>query len=580
METSESVVEGFLAWAARTPDEQALVADGDILTYRALEHRSGRTARALADLGLGPESVIGVCLHRTVDLAVAVLGVLRAGAACLPLDPDDPPERLAAMLTDSDTAVLITDLAGDWPVPVLDTTADETLAAPVAIRRDMLLYVMHTSGSTGRPKAIAMPHGPQLDLLAWCASRYAEGARALHYYPFTTDVAMLDLLITWSSGGCLVLATEHERVDVDALTRLIADQRVSRVLLPVLTLHELARHAMAHPERVRTLREIITTGDRLTLTEPVRRMCESLPAVVLDDHYGATEVNVVTAPRLRPPAAAWPDRPHLGGPVSQARIHVLDTALDPVPVNVVGEIHVGGGALARGYLGRPDLTALSFVPDPFSDVPGSRLYRTGDLARWRPGGALELVGRADFQLSVRGHRVEPGEVEAALRTYPEVGGAVVVRSGEGAQAVLAAYVVPAGAARPDPAALRADLKARLPAHLVPAVVTVLPEFPTTTSGKVDRARLPEPDERVDLRQPLADDVERLVAAVWRDVLDVGEIGAHDNFFQLGGHSLLVTQVAFRVGAALDVDVPPDWLFDLPTVRQFADRLRIAGREEE
>ncbi|WP_447008013.1 non-ribosomal peptide synthetase [Saccharothrix isguenensis] len=570
-------MDGVVAWARRIPDEQALVADGRALTYRELERGTGIVARALAERGLGPEAVVGICLRRGADLAVAALGVLRAGAACLPVDPDDPPERTAAMLSDAGTALLITDQERDWPVPVLDSTPGEPLTTPVVTHRDTLLYVMHTSGSTGRPKAIAMHHGPQLDLLAWCADRYAERARALQYYPLTTDVAMLELLLTWSSGGCVVVATESERVDVDALARLIAAERVSRVLLPVLTLHELARHALAHPERVATLREIITTGDKLTITEPVRRMCDALPDVVLDDHYGATEVNVVTAPRLRPPASEWPDRPHLGGPVSRASVYVVDGALNPVPVNVVGEIHIGGTAPARGYLGRPDLTAAAFVPDPFDDRPGARMYRTGDLARWRPGGVLELLGRADFQINLRGHRIEPGEVEAALRGCPDVGGAVVVRRGEGAEAVIAAYVVPAGAGDPDPAALRARLAAVLPAHLVPPVITVLPDFPTTSTGKVDRARLPEPDVPVEGHEPPADDVERLVAGIWRDVLEAPEIGAHDNFFRLGGHSLLVTQVAFRVGAALGVSVPPDWLFDLPTVRLFAERVRAAQR---
>jgi acyl-coenzyme A synthetase/AMP-(fatty) acid ligase len=440
--------------------------------------------------------------------------------------------------------------------------------------------VIYTSGSTGQPKGIAMAHGPQVALLDWCRERYRERPVALAYFPITTDVASLELLSAWWAGGEVIIATERDRYDIAAVAALIREHGVTRVLLPGVALHELARHAAARPRDVASLRELITTGDRLAITPELRAMCAALPGATLDDHYGSSEVNVVTAPRHGAPSADWPDRPPVGTPVARARVYVLDDQLRPAPVNVPGEIYVGGASLARGYLGRGAGTAAAFLPDPFCPEPGARMYRTGDLGRWRAGGVLECLGRADVQIKLRGYRIEPGEIEALLRARDDVQDAVVVlvpaEELDDAEDLLTAYVVPAPA--PDGAVLhteplREHLAAALPGPMIPQAFVVLDELPLTGSGKVDRLALPVPGTEEPAFVPPRDDVEAAIAEIWAESLGMDEVGVRHNFFWLGGHSLLVTRVIFQLREALGVDLPLASIFQRPTVESIAVEAR-------
>nr|CTQ98549.1 Siderophore biosynthesis non-ribosomal peptide synthetase modules [Kibdelosporangium sp. MJ126-NF4] len=587
-----SVLDGLDEWIAKTPTATAVVCGEHAVSYRELDQRANQLAWALRARGAGPESVVALVLRRSVELAVAVVAVLRAGAAYLPLEPEYPDRRIASAIEDLGCVLVVADdpSADRWSttdVPVIGPVAggEPDHRPDVRTGGDNLQYIIYTSGSTGRPKGIAMTQGPQITLLDWCRMRYADQAVALQYYPITADVASLELLSTWWSGGCVVMATERDRYDIGAVARLIRRHGVTRVLLPVLAIHQLAAHAVRAFDDVQTLRELITTGDRQTVTPELRQMCQRLPDVFLDDHFGSTEVNVVVAPRLTAPAADWPDAPLLGRPIMDARVYVLDANLAPVPRNVVGDIYIGGGPLARGYAGRGALTAAAFVPDPFSGVPGARMYRTGDLGRWRSGGRLEFLGRADFQIKFRGYRVEPGEIESLLMARDDVDRAVVVvvhpedASGED---LLTAYVVPASLGPGEvlhAETLRDELTSRLPAQTVPQAFVVVDAFPLTDTGKIDRRALPRPEHVEPEFVPPRDEVESAVAEVWAEVLGVDEVGIKHNFFWLGGHSLLVTRVMYELREMFGIEMSLALMFQRPTVESFAVEVRQAMARE-
>lgn len=592
---SRTVLEGFDQAVASAPAGIAATCRDRSLTYRELAARANRIAWRLREHGVGAETVVGICLPRGLGMAAAVLGVLKAGAAYLPLEPEYPDERLCLALTDADALVLLAEetmrdrlAAAGWVHPVVVPGEDVASTAPDQVAGPgNLQYVIYTSGSTGQPKGIAMQHGPQIALLDWSREHYRERPVALQYFPITTDVASLELLSAWWSGGQLVIATERDRYDISAVARLIRKHAITKVLLPVVALQQLARHAVDHPDDVTTLRELITTGDRLIITPEIRLMCERLPGAFLDDHFGSTEVNVVTVPRLTSPSQEWPDRPTVGKPIADARIYVLDDRLNPAPANVPGEIYIGGGPLARGYLRRGRQTAATFLPDPFSPAPGARMYRTGDLGRWRTGGVLECLGRVDFQIKLRGYRIEPGEIETLLRTRDDVKEAVVVViRGEGPAGgtddLLVAYVVPA--ALPDghvmhTEPLREHLASRLPAHMIPHTFVILDEMPLTESGKVDRRKLPAPGTVEPPYVAPRDDIESAIAEIWADSLGLDAVGIRHNFFWMGGHSLLVTRIIYELRDALGVDLSLAAMFERPTVESLAvetRRLLAAG----
>ncbi|AKA08283.1 hypothetical protein SAZ_42545 [Streptomyces noursei ZPM] len=592
-----SVLEGFDEWVAAAPDHPAFVAGKTTLSFGELDRLSNRLAWALREQGVRPGHVVGLCLRRDVRLAVALLAVIKAGGAYLPVEPHHPTERQRAVLTDAEATLLLTDSpaskaegasAGGIPMLSVDFEALSDFpveAPPREAGPDDLLYVLYTSGSTGKPKGIAMHHAPQVRLLNWCRTQYAEAPRALQYFPVTADVASLELLLTWWTGGCAVMASENDRYDITAVARLIREQQITRILLPVAAMQQLARHAETHPDDIASLRELITTGDRLVITPEIHRMCGQLPDVIFDDHYGSTEVNVVAAPRLTAPTSLWPDRPRLGRPLSLGRTYVLDTNLQPVPPNVPGEIYVGGGPCAYGYIGEGALTAAAFVPDPFAQTPGARMYRTGDRGVWRRGGELEFLGRSDFQIKFRGYRIEPGEVEAVLSELDVVSKAVVtaVHPAGDEEPLLAAYVVPA----PLPPGvvvqtelLRDHLASRLPSFMVPQAFILLDRLPLTETGKVDRAQLPLPDQVEPEFVAPRDETEASIAAIWAEALGLEQVGVRHNFFWLGGHSLLVTRVVYQIRQALGVEVPLSWLFQRPTVEALAAALRETAGDRQ
>jgi amino acid adenylation domain-containing protein len=582
----ETLADLFEAQVARTPDAVALRWEDEELTYRELDARASQLARVLSGAGLGPESIAGVCLERSPDLVVGVLGILKAGAAYLPLDPEYPGERLRYMLADAGAPVVLTHgrlrgmlegyqgrtLALDeaWPAPGPERATRRAEPANAA-------YVIYTSGSTGRPKGVVSAHRGICNRLRWMQETFALGRadRVLQKTSSSFDVSVWELFWPLVAGARLVLARPGGHREPGYLADLVRREGVTTIhFVP-----SMLRSFLAEPglERCRSLRLAMASGEALD-AELAGRFAELMPWCQLHNLYGPTEASVDVswwACDAMDRRASVP----IGRPVANTALYVLDRALEPRPVGVQGELYIGGVQLARGYHGRPDLTADRFVPDPHGP-PGGRLYRTGDVARWLAGGELEYLGRKDGQIKLRGHRIELGEIEAVLGAHPAVAAAVVVAAPAVAGDLrLVAYVVAEAGAAADPGALRAHLRARLPDAMVPAHVVALPALPLTPNGKLDRRALPEPTGR-DAGAPAftapGSDVERQIASIWQSVLGLPEVGLYDNFFDLGGHSLLVVEVRRRLGERLRVDAPIVALFQHPTVHALAEFIGGGG----
>ncbi|MFD5424389.1 amino acid adenylation domain-containing protein, partial [Streptomyces sp. NPDC127084] len=486
--------EAFRRRARQQPRASAVRWRGQDLSYGELNRRSDAVAAHLVDLGL-ERTPVAICVERSPDLPVAVLGVLKAGCAYVPIDPAYPADRISFMVEDSGVRTVLTQraLADRAALPAgvgrcfLDDVPDTERVVRTAVTADDLACLIYTSGSTGRPKGVAMPHGPLANLLDWQSRRStaAAGSRTLQFTSLSFDVAFQELFSTWSTGGTLVLVDDETRKDPERLLDLIEAERVQRLFLPFVALQQLVEHACATDRRCPSLTEIVTAGEQLQTTPALRRFFSALCTATLDNQYGPSETHVVTAGMLTGDPYAWPELPSIGRPVGAARIRLLDGRLRPVPVGAVGELCVAGPVMARGYVGRPELTGEKFVR-----TTEGRLYRTGDLARFLPDGRIQWLGRGDDQVKIRGHRVETGEVEAALRTVPGVADAVVVAhdQGPGAGRRLIAYYL-AGSDAPAADALASALRRGLPDYMVPARCILLDAFPLTSSGKVDRKAL-------------------------------------------------------------------------------------------
>ena len=419
-------------------------------------------------------------------------------------------------------------------------------------------------------------------------ARAATPTRTLQFASLSFDVSFQEMFSTWSAGGTLVLADEEVRQDARALLRALSEQRIERLFLPYVALQYLSEVAAAEGSVPESLRQVITAGEQLKITPSIRQLFERLGGCTLDNQYGPSETHVVSGFMLDDPARDWPELPPIGRPIDNTRLYILDTRMQPVPLGVTGELYVGGVAAARGYLRRADVTAERFEPDPFAAETGARLYRTGDLARHLPDGNIEFLGRSDLQVKVRGYRIEPGEVEAALRRYEEVREAVVkAHDSAGVEKQLVAYLLVEPGSELQPAELRSRLKEQLPAHMVPSAFVFLHELPLTPSGKIDRRALNVPehllhassDEYVAPGTPY----EEMLAGIWAEVLNVERVSATDNFFDLGGHSLLATRVMSRVRKVFGVELPLRRLFETPTVSGLAETVAAAlaaGPEQE
>ncbi|HEX8819773.1 MAG TPA: amino acid adenylation domain-containing protein, partial [Archangium sp.] len=575
----------FEAQVERTPDALAVLLGGDSLTYRQLDARANQLAHELRSLGVGPEVRVGVCFERSLDLVIALLGILKAGGAYVPLDPSLPRERLAFMAEDSAAHVLLTQQALRNVLPVtgqqvlcLDSAWEALSTRPqhapaVPVLADNLAYVIYTSGSTGRPKGTLLRHRGVSNLVVQEAKAYGVGpeSRMLQFANLSFDLSVEEIFTTLTAGGTLCLAPLEKLMPGEPLRRLLRELDITVLSLTPATL------AATPAEDLPALRTVISGGEACP-ADLVARWGQGRRFL---NTYGPTEATVVASLTDCVPDGKAPS---IGRPLPNVRMYVLDTHMTPVPVGVRGELYLGGEGVARGYLGRPELTAEKFVPDPFSGEPGARLYRTGDLVRYLPDGHLEFQGRIDSQVKVRGFRIELGEVESALLAHPTVYEAVVAAREDGPGGKrLVAYVVARGHEL-DTGELRRFARARLPEYMVPSAFVPLEALPLTPSGKVDHKALPAPDATRSSqdrpRTPARTPTEQLLASIWAQVLHIREVDANDNFFELGGHSLLATQVVSRVRAAFGVELSLRALFEEPTLAALATRLESASRESQ
>ncbi|GAB7051366.1 hypothetical protein JCM9534A_64920 [Catenuloplanes indicus JCM 9534] len=553
-----TVVDRLIEAARAHPYAIALLPDGGVpVTYAELSRSAAALARALRNRGVAPGDVVGVRIPRGPELVIALWGVLRAGAAYLPIDPDHPDERAELLRADAGARLVLG--ADDVRAWSAGPAADLPPPSP-----DLPAYVIYTSGSTGRPKGVRVPHRALTNRLEWmqAAFRLGDGDAVLQKTPATFDVSVWEFFWPALAAAPLVIARPGGHRDPGYLAALIRRARVTVAHFVPSMLREFAATPAAGS--CASLRLLVTSGEALAadLATATRGL---LPHAELHNLYGPTEATV--------DVTAWHvtgDDVPIGRPVWNTRAYVLDRRLRPVPDGVPGELYLAGVQLADGYLGRAALTAERFVADPFAR--GERLYRTGDLARWRPDGALDFLGRTDHQVKVRGLRIEPGEVEAALAALPGIAAAVVVAHGDR----LAAYVTPADERHLAPAALRAALAGTLPEYLIPSTFTVLAELPLTTSGKVDRRALPDPASAPAGAEAPRGLGEEVLSGVFADLLGVDRVGAEDDFFALGGHSLLAVRLVARLRTVFGVQLALHDVFDAPTVRTLAERLRRGG----
>jgi amino acid adenylation domain-containing protein len=577
------------AQAARTPDAPAVVAEDGELTYRELDARAERLARRLRRAGVGPEVAVGLFAERSAAMVVGLLGILKAGGAYVPLDPGYPAERLAGMLADTGAPVLLAseELTGKLPphrarvlfldrfLDRMENGEDEAADAGPRATAANLACVIFTSGSTGRPKGVMLPHRGLVNRLLWAQETYRLTAADAMLLKAASgfDVAIWECFAPLIAGARLVVARPGGHQDTAYLARTIVERRVTVVHFVPSMLDLFLREAAAG--ECRSLRQVFSGGEALppALRE---RFLVRFPGVPLDNEYGPTEISIDVTRWVCAPGQD-PRRVPIGRPIGNMRLHLLDRALRQAPIGVPGVLYVGGVGVARGYSGRPELTAERFVPDP--EERGERLYNTGDLARRLPDGNLEFLGRADQQVKVRGLRIEPGEVEAALLRHSAVTAAAVAADPEGAR--LIAWVVPRpGVPSGDtaPAALRDFLRGRLPEAMIPSLFVPLEALPLTPSGKLDRRALPAPSEAAVAASGMAGENapatpgEELLAGIWGGLLGIREVGAHDDFFALGGHSLLAIQAISRVREAFGVELAPAELFAAPTPAGLARRL--------
>jgi amino acid adenylation domain-containing protein/FkbH-like protein len=587
----------FEAHAERSPDAVAVVYQKEQLTYRQLNERANQLAHRLRKLGVGPEQRVGLCLERSVEMVVAMLATLKAGGAYVPLDPAYPRERLLMMLEDARVQVLLTEehlveRLGPQSCAVLrlDTQSDELsdesrLNPQSGVSADNAAYIIYTSGSTGLPKGVCCRHQGVVNLLADFDRRQPlpPGRACSVLGSFSFDVSVYESFSALLNGCALHVVSDEVRSSSELFFNWIDEQQICGAYVPPFMVEDWLRRVRERSNSCRSLRRVLVGVEPIP-EQTLVAISEALPELQIINGYGPTEASVCATLYNVERVETRERRTPIGRPVQNYTIRILDEQMQEAPVKVRGELYIGGEGLARGYWGRPELTAERFVPDPFSDEPGARLYRTGDIARFLEDGNIEFAGRNDYQVKVRGHRIELGEIEGALAHHPAIRESVVLaREDATGEKRLVAYLVVDKDAALTNSELHRYLRERLPAYMVPQAYVLLEQLPLTPNGKVDRRALPEPEQ---LRSMLAGaytaprtPLEEVLCGIWGEVLNLKQVSIHDNFFELGGHSLLATQVISRVRAVFSVELPLRALFECPTVAQLAESIEAARAAE-
>jgi amino acid adenylation domain-containing protein len=581
--------------AARRPDAQAVASSSSALTYAALDQDANRLANYLIKLGVGRETIVGLCLNRSTESVMCALAVLKAGGAYLPLDPALPVERLRFMLNDAAPRVLITseDLAEQlsgsaWTVVGIDSDPNIKACSSnhpdVEISGDQLAYVIYTSGSTGQPRGVEITHANLLNLVKWHQREFAVTAhdRASHVAGVGFDAAVWEVWPYLTAGASLELPDETTRIAPALLCDWLVERRITISFLPT-----------ALAERIMILEWPANTELRFLLTgaDTLHRYPSAQVPFALVNNYGPTECTVVaTSGRVQPTDSAN-SLPTIGRPIANTKVYILDDNLQPVPASVAGELWIGGAGVARGYRNRPDLTAEKFVSDPFSAGPSTRLYKSGDRACYLDDGEIAYLGRLDQQIKILGHRIEPVEIEATIDRHPAIASSVVIACGSACEAKrLTGYLLMRNGNTLAAAELRDFLLSSLPDYMVPSMFVKLQSLPLTANGKVDRSALPAPSPDNTLRDevftPPRTPIEKRLAMILCSVLNLNEVSVNDNFFLLGGHSLLGTQLIVKIRATFGVDLALRRLFDTPTISELSSEIerlilaRVESMSEE
>ncbi|HEY9832540.1 MAG TPA: amino acid adenylation domain-containing protein, partial [Stenomitos sp.] len=568
----------------RTPDNVAVIFENQQLTYAQLNTRANQLAHHLQNLGVGAETIVAICVERSLEMLVGLLGILKAGAAYLPLDPILPSERLSYMVQDVEASVILTqqhlsEQFSEQATPLICLDADWELIAqqpdenpPCEVTPENLVYVIYTSGSTGKPKGVAVEHQQLLNYLHGILARLdlPEGTSFATVSTFAADLGNSVIFPALCTGGCLHVISQERATSPEALVEYCESHRID--CLKIVPSHLNALLTASHPEQILPRKYLILGGEALSW-QLVEKIQQYAPSCQILNHYGPTETTVgVLTYAISEPIRDKSETVPLGRAIANSQVYILDPYLQPVPIGVTGELYVGGDSVARGYLNQPQLTAEKFITVENlggQDAHPTRVYKTGDLARYLPDGNIEFLGRIDYQVKIRGFRVELGEISSLLAQHPSVTESLVlVREDEPGNQRLVAYVLPHPDSKPVVSNLKDFLQEQLPDYMIPTAFVLLDAFPLTPNGKIDRLALPAPDNaRFNLKEYIAPQtpVEEVLADIWADILNIERVGIHDNFFDLGGHSLIATQLISRVHKILRTQLTLRDLFEEPTI---------------
>ncbi len=589
-----SLAEMFTGQVKKTLQQEAVRYGTASLTYAELNKQANRLAHFLRKKGAGSNQFVGLCINRSLDLAWTVAGIIKSAAACVPFDATYPLERIRYMIRQSEIKSVIagnefTALFTGQGIEVIPLDelkqwlkAESDSEPEIISRPEDAVYVLFTSGSTGHPKGVVMIHQALTNLLHWQNNKttLGEPAVTLQFAPISFDVSFQELFSTWTTGGCIVMIDDEQRLNALQLLKFIEKEKINRLFVPFVALQHLAQVASENHLYPSCLKDIITAGEQLRITPAIRKFFTELKHTRLHNHYGPTETHVVTAYTLPPDVEQWVELPPIGKPISNTTIFLLNEQMLPVLPGQEGELYVGGRALARGYIHADDLTNERFLPNPFGE---GRIYKTGDLARYLPDGNIEFLGRADTQVKLRGYRIELAEVESAIEKFTGVQQAVVnLYRDSRDNKKLVAYLLMSPGVNLQVPALRSHLRSLLPDYMMPAVYMQLSEFPKTPSGKIDRRSLPAPEnKRPELDTLFAEPstpLQKKLAELWCVLLDIDRVGIDDNFFDLGGNSLLALQMIARLKTELDRDLSVVALYQHPTIRGIEHIME--GKSEE
>lgn len=564
------------------------------MTYRELNEQSNQLAHYLRSRGIGKESLVPICIERSFEMIVGVLGILKAGAAYVPVDPEYPQERILYMLEDTHAPIVISTpriksklpaVEGTWILEINGADQDGISIQPVTnlsvkVDESYLVYVIYTSGSTGKPKGVRMGGKGLLNMLNWQDRQFInKQRRVLQFASLNFDVSFQEIFSTLCFGSSLCLIKEDRRRDMTELLKDVSKHQLTHLFVPYIVLKNLVECMLSLSYKGFSIEEIIVAGEQLKLTEDIQLLLRQT-GLRLINQYGPTEAHVVSSYTIQNNDGILPALPPIGKPIDNTQLYILGDLGQPVPKGVTGELFIGGVQVAQGYLNLPDLTNEKFLQDPFTSKEGAKLYKTGDLARWLPDGNIEYIGRKDDQVKIRGYRVELGEIEALLQDCSLVRQAVVLAKEDSMGSKrLVAYIVPEGVYNKP--GILAHLKEQLPEYLIPTLMVELKHLPVTANGKVDRKALPDPDAGQLLENQYVaprTDMEKMLAEIWQKLLKVERVGIHDNFFELGGHSLLAIKLVHQIQKN-KFTLSINNLFIYPTIASLAKIIYQENKDE-